>query len=229
VKRVPLLSGSRLVIANAPDDAVILRPPAPREAIADVRGAVRDALRFPLVGPPLEALVRRGGRATIVIEPPSVPIPTAQNDPRQAAIATVVDELARAGVPVGVLAAPVIPGLTDHEIPSIIDAATQAGARHAGYVMLRLPHGVGPLFERWLTQHFPERKDKVLHRIRAMRGGRLNDPRFTARMKGEGIFAEQIEALFALACHKAGIDGRGPRLSTAGFRVPSQAQLWLFE
>jgi hypothetical protein len=94
-----MLSGSRLVIANSPDDGVILRPPAPREAIADVRGAVRDALRFPLVGAPLEALVRRGGRATIVIEPPSLPIPTAHNDPRQPAIAAVVDELERVGVP----------------------------------------------------------------------------------------------------------------------------------
>jgi hypothetical protein len=95
-----MLSGSRLVIANAPDDSVILRPPAPREAIADIGSAVRDALRFPLVGAPLEALVRRGGRATIVIEPPTLPIPSAQNDPRQAGIAAVVDELERAGVPV---------------------------------------------------------------------------------------------------------------------------------
>lgn len=95
-----MLSGSRLAIVNAPDDGVILRPPGPREAISDVRGAVRDALRFPLVGPPLEALVRRGGRATIVIEPPTLPIPSAPNDPRQAAIAAVVDELERSGVPV---------------------------------------------------------------------------------------------------------------------------------
>ena len=88
--------------------------------------------------------------------------------------------------------APVIPGLTDHELPSIIAAAVQAGAKAAGYVTLRLPHGVGPLFEQWLSQHFPDRKDKVLHRIRAIRGGKLNDPRFSSRMRGEGIFAEQI-------------------------------------
>jgi DNA repair photolyase len=88
---------------------------------------------------------------------------------------------------------------------------------------------VGPLFEQWLAQHFPDRQAKVLHRIRAIRGGKLNDPRFGSRMRGQGIFAEQIQALFALACRKAGIDGRGPALSTAGFRVPSDSQLSLFE
>jgi DNA repair photolyase len=140
-----------------------------------------------------------------------------------------IEMLSQAGVPTGVLVAPVIPGLTDHELPSIITAAVQAGARAAGYVTLRLPHGVGPLFEQWLIQHFPDRKDKVLHRIRAIRGGQLNDPRFSSRMRGEGIFAEQIAALFALACRKAGIDGRGSALSTAAFRMPSNSQLPLFE
>jgi hypothetical protein len=100
VKRVPMLAGSRLTIVNAPDDGVILRPPPPGEAIEDVGSAVRDALRFPLVGEPLEALVRPGGRATIVVEPPSLPIPAAQHDPRQAAVGAVVGELERAGIPV---------------------------------------------------------------------------------------------------------------------------------
>ena len=100
MKRVPLLSGSRLTIVNAPEDGVILRPPAPGESISDVGAAVRDALRFPLVGEPLEALVRPGGRATIVIEPPALPIPAAQHDPRQTAIGAVVGELDRLGVQV---------------------------------------------------------------------------------------------------------------------------------
>jgi hypothetical protein len=86
-----------------------------------------------------------------------------------------------------------------------------------------------PIFEQWLIHHFPDRKDKVLHRIRAIRGGKLNDPRFSSRMRGEGIFAEQIQSLFGLACRKAGIDGRGPTLSTAAFRIPSDTQLSLFE
>jgi DNA repair photolyase len=140
-----------------------------------------------------------------------------------------IEALSQAGIQTGVLVAPVIPGLTDHELPSIIAAAARAGARSAGYVTVRLPHGVGPLFAQWLSQHFPDRKDKVLHRIRVIRGGKMNDPRFTSRMRGEGIFAEQIEALFALACRKAGIEGHGPALSTAAFRVPSSAQLPLFE
>jgi Lactate racemase N-terminal domain len=99
VRRVPLLVGTRLAIVNAPQGSVILRPPPPAEAIADVAAAVRDSLRFPLVGEPLEALVSRGGRATIVIEPPAMPIPAAQVDPRRAALGAVVAELERAGVP----------------------------------------------------------------------------------------------------------------------------------
>jgi DNA repair photolyase len=140
-----------------------------------------------------------------------------------------IEVLSKAGVPTGVLTAPVIPGLNDHELPSIIAAAAKAGAQSAGYVPLRLPYGLGPLFEHWLTQHFPDRKEKVLNRLRALRGGRLNDANFGSRMRGEGIFAEQIADLFALACRRAGIEGRGQPLSTASFRVPSAAQLTLFE
>jgi DNA repair photolyase len=139
-----------------------------------------------------------------------------------------IEALAQAGVPAGVMVAPVIPGLTDQAIPSIIAEAAGAGARFAGYVLLRLPHGVRSLFEQWVTQHLPERKDKILNRIRALRGGRLNDPQFVSRMRGDGVFSEQIAALFALACRKAGIIGHGPQLSTAAFRRPPGAQLSLF-
>ena len=141
-----------------------------------------------------------------------------------------IEALAQAGVPAGVMVAPVIPALTDHELPSIIAAAARAGARFAGYIPLRLPHGVAPLFEQWLMQNARERKAKVLNRIRSIRGGRLNDPNFGSRMTGEGIFAKQVAAMFSLACRKAGIDGGKPNLSTAAFRRPaSTAQLSLFE
>lgn len=139
-----------------------------------------------------------------------------------------IHALAEAGVPVRALMAPIIPGLTDHEIPSIIEAVADAGARHAGYVVLRLPHGVGELFEGWLEEHFPDRKKKVLNRIREMRGGRLNDPNFRTRMKGEGVFAEQIKSMFTLACRKSGMELGAPELSTDAFRVPGGAQLSLF-
>jgi DNA repair photolyase len=140
-----------------------------------------------------------------------------------------VAELAAAGVPVGVLVAPVIPGLTDHEMPAILDAAVRAGARFAGFTALRLPYGVAGLFERWLGQHFPDRKEKVLGRIREMRGGKLNDGRFGSRMRGEGPFAELLRDVFLLACRRAGIAGRGPRLSAAAFRRPGGTQRLLFE
>jgi DNA repair photolyase len=140
-----------------------------------------------------------------------------------------LSELRGAGVPVGVLVAPVIPGINDHEIPAILAAAAKAGARFAGYVVLRLPYGVADLFADWLERNFPDRKEKVLGRIRDLRGGRLKDSRFGRRMRGEGALAEQIKALFALGCRRAGIRGRGPALSTAAFRQPGGTQRLLFE
>ena len=132
-----------------------------------------------------------------------------------------IRELSRGGIPTGVLVAPVIPGLTDHEIPNIVAAAGEAGARFGGYVMLRLPHGIGALFEEWLGRNFPDRKEKVLAGVRAVRGGRLNDPQFGSRMRGAGSFADQAEALFEVACRRAGFAKRGSELSAAAFRVPS--------
>jgi hypothetical protein len=87
---------------------------------------------------------------------------------------------------------------------------------------------VKDLFEEWLRHHRPERREKVLHRIQSLRGGKLNDPRFGSRMHGEGEWAQQIRALFEAGCRKAGLDGEGARLSTAAFRVPGDRQLGLF-
>jgi hypothetical protein len=109
--RVPLISGTRLVVAAAPEEAVVLRPRAPGEGVADVVAAVRDALRFPLEGESLETLVGRGTRATIVVEPPALPIPAATSDPRQAAVSAVVTELEQLGVPTGYQTFLVAPGL----------------------------------------------------------------------------------------------------------------------
>lgn len=141
-----------------------------------------------------------------------------------------IEALARAGVSVGVMTAPVIPGLNDHELPSLISAAAEAGAGFAAYTPVRLPHTVRPLFEDWLARRFPERKEKVLNRIRSMRGGRLNDPHFVSRMRGEGIFANQISQLFDISCRRAGLEGKCfPRLSTAAFRRLGEIQPGLFD
>ena len=140
-----------------------------------------------------------------------------------------IHRLSQAGVHVGILMAPIIPGLTDHEIPAVLAAAAEAGAKSAGHVTLRLPHAVAPLFETWLETHFPDRKEKVLNRLRAMRGGKLYDSKFGQRMRGEGIFADQIDQLFDVARRKVGIAERGGGLSTAAFRRPGGAQLQLFE
>lgn len=139
-----------------------------------------------------------------------------------------IEELSRNGIPVIVMVAPVIPGLTDHEIPHIIKSATDAGARSAGFIMLRLPYGVSDLFTAWLERHFPDRKEKVLNRIRSVRGGKLNSAEFHDRMRGKGIYAGQARDLFDVACRKAGFDGNKIELSTAHFRRPGGTQLDLF-
>lgn len=138
-----------------------------------------------------------------------------------------IERLAAAGIPVSVMVAPVVPGITDHEIPRILEAAAAAGARTAGYVMLRLPGAVAGLFESWLEEHFPDRKDKVLNRVREMRGGKIYDSSFGSRMRGEGVFAEQIRTTFETFRRRYGLDQRRIELSTAAFRRPGQ-QLSLF-
>src|SRR5256712_7967779 len=115
-----------------------------------------------------------------------------------------IEALARAGIPAGALVAPVIPGLTDHEIPAIVSAVAKAGAVAAGYVPLRLPFGVAPLFEEWLTLHRPLQKEKILNRIPDNRGGRLNDPNFGSRLHGSGSYAEHLSELVEVCSRKAG-------------------------
>ena len=139
-----------------------------------------------------------------------------------------IKKLAEAGVPVGYLQAPMIPGLTDAEAPAIGAAAAKAGATFSGYVALRLPFAVKSLFEDWLEQNYPEKKNKVLGRVREIRGGKLNDPNFTSRMRGQGIYAEQMAKLFQLARKKSGITERWPKLTIEHFQRPGIDQLRLF-
>ena len=134
--------------------------------------------------------------------------------------------LRAAGIPIGVMVAPIIPGLTDHEVPRIVEACAKAGAQFAGYTIVRLPWAIAPLFEHWLDEHFPEKKEKVLQRIRHIRAGKLNDPRWGTRTRGEGVFAEQIRSMFEVACRRAGMNER-PKLSTAAFRRPREQLTFL--
>ena len=134
-----------------------------------------------------------------------------------------VAALAAAGIPTGVMVAPVIPGLTEHEVPAIIKAAAQAGAQFAGYTLLRLPMAVAELFEDWLTRHYPERKSKVLARIRATRGGQLNDSRFGFRMRGEGEAAESDRAAVQDQLPPVGLNQR-PVAGLGGGLPPAAAR-----
>jgi len=141
-----------------------------------------------------------------------------------------VKALAEAGVPVGVLVAPVIPGLTDTEIPAILDAAKRAGASSAGYTLLRLPLAVARVFTEWLERTQPSRSERVLGRIRKARGGKLNVSEFGTRKSGAGEMAKQTAVLFRLFAKKHGLDGGLPALDSSRFQSPQprSGQLRLF-
>jgi DNA repair photolyase len=131
-----------------------------------------------------------------------------------------VARLAEHGVPVGVMVAPVIPGLTDHEIPRILRRAREAGATWAGFTLLRLPHGVGSLFDEWLNAHVPDQREKILGRLRQVRLGCLTDARFGVRMSGEGPLADVTAQLFTRSRGREGLAPSPPPLSSAAFRRP---------
>jgi len=143
-----------------------------------------------------------------------------------------VKTLSDAGVPVGVLAAPVIPQLTDKDLEAILEAAAANGARYAGWIMLRLPYEVKDLFKDWLAQHYPLRAEHVMSLVRQVRDGRDNDPEFGSRMRGEGRFAELIAKRFQVACKRLQLNLDDEPLDTSRFRPPvsssAQAQLTLF-
>ena len=155
-------------------------------------------------------------------------------EPRAASPAArlrVIRELTAAGVPVGVLLAPLIPALNDHEIERLLESAAAAGAGRAASMMLRLPHELGALFEQWLREHYPSRAERVLNLLRESRGGRLNDPRFGHRMRGEGPYAELLSARFKAACRRYGLnDEREAGLDTDSFvrdpLAPEQRELF---
>src|SRR5690606_495029 len=135
-------------------------------------------------------------------------------------------KLARAGIPTGVIIAPVIPALTDHDIEKILFSAKEAGAHYAAYVLLRLPLEISELFREWLATHHPLKEAHVMNLIKQMRGGKTYDSDFTTRMKGSGIFADLIRQRFQKACAKAGLnpDRRAHfALNTADFCRPAQA------
>jgi DNA repair photolyase len=131
-----------------------------------------------------------------------------------------VTTLTQAKVPAGVLAAPMIPGLNDAELEKILEAASRAGAAHAGYILLRLPHELRELFENWLAHHYPERARHVLNLIRDTRAGSLNDPRFHNRFVGGGAYADLLARRFARASRQWGFSEKH-KLDTSAFAVPA--------
>jgi DNA repair photolyase len=141
-----------------------------------------------------------------------------------------IRELSAAGVPTGVMTAPIIPGLNDQEIPALLEAAREAGAQSAGYVLLRLPLAVRPIFEDWVMRSFPDKAPRVLSLIRETRGGRLNESQFGRRMRGAGNYAQGIANTFAVFRRKFGLEGPLTPLDESKFRPPrpTSGQLRLF-
>lgn len=139
-----------------------------------------------------------------------------------------VEALAKVGIPVNVMMAPIIPGLTSHEIPELLKAAADAGATSAGFTMLRLNGSVAPLFEDWIKTNLPDRAAKVLHHTANVHGGSVADQRFKTRMKGEGNIAESIRQLFSISKKRYGLNHRLPTLNCDAFVPRKGKQLGLF-
>jgi DNA repair photolyase len=141
-----------------------------------------------------------------------------------------IAKLADAGVPVGVMTAPIVPGLNDREIPAILAAAREAGAATASYTLLRLPMAVRPIFEDWITRSYPDRAERVLSLIRSTRDGRMNDSQWGRRLRGQGLYAEQVEQTFKIFRKKHGLDRPLPPLDHTKFVPPKQTtgQMRLF-
>ncbi len=154
-------------------------------------------------------------------------------EPRASAPARRMDAvkmLSAAGIPTGVMVAPVIPALTDKDIEAVLTLAKQSGAESAAYILIRLPHEVKTLFVEWLEQHFPQRASHVISIIRQMRGGKDNDSNFVSRMRGEGEFARLLQQRFRNACTRLKLNQERKPLDTSQFRAPQQGatQLSLF-
>ena len=139
----------------------------------------------------------------------------------------VVEQLSAAGIPIGVMVAPLIPGLSDHEVPAILKAVAERGAVKAGYTVVRLNGAIGGIFKDWLEKNYPDRFDKVWHMIQSCHGGQVNDSRFGERMKGKGNIAQLISDTFKLHCRLNKLNLSPIELDSSKFRVP-KAQLDLF-
>jgi DNA repair photolyase len=206
------------------------------EVCAEYRNPVAVVTKAPLVERDLDVLCALAGdaRAEVMVSLPFLDEERARAlEPWAAApgrrLAT-VERLARAGIPVGVMAAPVIPGLNDEELPQVLAAAAAAGARRAGWVLLRLPGSVKAVFEERLRAALPDRAERILHRVRETRGGRLYDARFGTRGRGEGEHAEAIAALFEVMARRLGLATSAcAEAPPATFRrpAPSRGQLTL--
>lgn len=178
---------------------------------------LRELASFDLVGVNLSLTTLDHGLARIMEPRTSTP------QRRLEALA----RLSTAGIPTGINIAPIIPALNEPEIERLIQAGVEAGAQGASYILLRLPHGVKELFQRWLQEHFPDRAARILNAIRSMRDGELYRSEFFSRMRGTGARAELIHRRFKLACKKFGIDRRRPPLATHHFlRKPEQLSLF---
>lgn len=139
-----------------------------------------------------------------------------------------VRELSQAGIPVHINIAPVIPGLTDGEIVPILEAAAEAGAESVSYTILRLPYGVKDLFIKWLEDHAPNRKSKVINKIKSVKDGHLNRSEFGKRFKGEGTYAEQIKDVMKIHAKRLGLNKTFQKINRSSFKRPQYGQLNIF-